>query len=179
MPAGPEGYLRLVHRRLRPPSLLPFALVALALVGVGCRDFPVELYASGLPPEDVTLEMEDQGRLSDAELSELSRRADMDGTAALTEADCDGECRVLQLSIFVRNASSEPVAPPVVRLSAPAGRPERLPVAFRAKEISPDRTGRIRFLVALWPDEKKLTVTLSSSVFVEVNVAPADADPAP
>ena len=72
----------------------------------------------------------------------------------------------LQLNL-IRSHSvgvGEPLAPPVVRLKSPTGKPPRLPIAFRGDEISNGRIGRIRWVVEMWPEEKSLTATLSSSV---------------
>ena len=87
-------------------------------------------------------------------------------------------CQVLLVSLFVTNAGSEGAAPPVVRFSSPPGKPVRVPIAYTGEEISPLRMGRIRFLVALWPDEDTLTVRLSGSVFIEVKTGTGTSPPA-
>ena len=54
------------------------------------------------------------------------------------------------------------------RLAVPPGKERRLPIAFTGSDVDPGRTGRIRWLVEMYPEEKDLTATLSSSVRFDV-----------
>jgi hypothetical protein len=71
------------------------------------------------------------------------------------------------VSVYVANRTSSPLAPPVIRLDAPAGRVPRLPLAGQAAQIDPGRTSRLRFIVERWPEEAAITATLSSSVAID------------
>jgi hypothetical protein len=139
----------------------------------GCQGGPakIELYADGFDPELVSFNVEDLGLLTDAALVDMGKRPEIDGALRLPKDVCD-PCRVAQVSVYVTNKSREPAAPPVVRLAAPKGRPSRNAIAFTGGEVSPGRTGRIRWLVALYPEEKALTATVSSSVFLDVTSSP-------
>jgi hypothetical protein len=159
--------------------LVPLALVA--SVAACKRETPVELYVDkGFDPKDVRFEIEDLGPVDGAKFDELSRRPDIDGTLRLPEGTCSQPCQAAIVSVFMHNKGAEPVAPPVVRLKAPDGKPERLPIAFRDKQINQGRIGRIRWLVRLYPEEKSLTATVTSSVFlVEPTKAPEPKDGGP
>ena len=153
-------------RKAWPAWLVPLALAPLALAA--CEDVDVRVYAYGLPPEDVRVEVEDLGRLGAARLEARRRQGDLDGVALLDEGTCGGPCHVVEVTLFVENRGTAPLPPPVVRLSSPLGQPPRVPVAFRAQEISPGRTGRLRFLVALFRGERAFDVRLSGSVLIDV-----------
>jgi hypothetical protein len=155
-----------------------FMIFGLAALAVGCRDeVSVRVETAGIAPGDVVLEVEHLGTPDETTLEEVRTRGDIDGAALLSAQDCGAPCRAALVTLFVRNTGAERAAPPVVRFSAPDGKPARVPVAFRGDEISPDRTGRIRFLVSLWPGEKVLTVRVSGSVFIEVLSDEPDAGP--
>ena len=153
-------------------------LAALVLcASPGCsKETPIEVYVDGFEPENVRFEVEDLGARDQAELMELSRRGDIDGLLLLPAGACNGPCRATLVSIFVHNLG-DAEAPPVVRLKAPVGTPARAPIAFRGGEISQGRIGRIRWLVELWPEEKRLTATVSASVFLVEPKPPDDAPP--
>lgn len=144
-----------------------------SMVAVGCKPaVPVELYVDGFEPEQVSFDVEDLGALDDAALREVRRRPDVDGAMLLPPASCSGPCRAVLVSVFVTNRSKTPEPPPVVRLDVPAGKDRRLPIAFSAVAIDPGRVGRVRWLVQLWPEETRLTATMSSSVVLDVGNAP-------
>lgn len=153
------------------------AVIALAapLLGSCNDDTKVEVYVDGFEPKNVRFEVEELRALSQAELTELSRRGDIDGLLLLPVGSCAGPCRAAIVSIFVHNLGDSE-APPVVRLKSPAGKAARQPIAFRGGEISHGRIGRIRWIVELWPGERRLTATLSSSVHL---VEPPADTPAP
>lgn len=140
--------------------------IALALlVGMaGCSEkTDVELYVDGFEPKNVRFEVEELGPQTKEQLLALKGRPDVDGVLFLPDNSCNGPCKAAIVTVFVHNkAQAEP--PPVVRLKSPANRPARLPIAFRGDEISKGRVGRIRWVVEKWPEEKKLTATLTSSV---------------
>lgn len=155
-------------------------LLAAALPGAGCAaPTPIELYADGFDPEQVRFEVEDLGKPGRAALRERHARGDVDGALYVdpaNDAACGGPCRAVLVTIWIKNtaapgAKDAAYAPPVVRIEAPRGRPARVPLSYRGLEISPGRTGRIRWLVELWPDERALTATVSSSVFLDVKEA--------
>jgi hypothetical protein len=144
---------------------LSLALAALS----GCReDIEVRLQPSGLSRDDVMLEVNQLGRPDPALLARRAAAGDVDGASLLDESACGGPCRALEITLFLTNRAAEPAAPPVVRFSSPAGRPARQPVALTAKEISPGRTGRVRVLLSLWPEESVVEVRPSASVFIDV-----------
>lgn len=154
-----------------PRRLVPVTasclLLALWCLG-GCGRTEVEVFAYGLPPERVHVEVEELSAGSEAELQAQAGRADIDGAALEGAHGCASSCRGVLVTLFIDNASEVPLPPPVARLSSPEGKPRRLPVAFSGQQISPGRTGRLRLLVALWPEERSLKVRLSGSVRVEV-----------
>ncbi len=150
-------------------------VLLLVLSLAGCRDVRVLLVPSGIAEDDVMLEVADLGRPAQDLLERRARAGDIDGARLLDDAACDGPCRALLVTLFITNRGSEPAAPPVVRLSAPPGKPERPPIALTAKEISEGRAGRIRFLLSLWPGEDVVEVRPSGSVFIEVQGAAAAA----
>jgi hypothetical protein len=158
------------------------SLVGLAGLSLGaCADkTDVELWVDGFLPEHVRFEIEDLGPLEAAAVDRIAGRPDIDGSLRLPAGACSGPCRTAVVSVFVHNlhTGAEAIAPPVVRLQSPTGRPARPPIAFRGGEISPRRVGRIRWVVELWPEEKRLTATLSSSVYL-VDTPRPPAGPAP
>jgi hypothetical protein len=142
-------------------------------VAVGCKPaVPVELYVDGFDPAQVSFDVEDLGLLDETALREVRRRPDVDGAMVLPASSCAGPCRVVLVSVFVKNHGTTPEPPPVVRLDVPAGKDRRLPIAFSATAIDPGRVGRVRWLVQLWPEETSLTATMSSSVALDVGYAP-------
>lgn len=130
------------------------------------------LWVDGFAPENVSFDVSDLGPLDDAALAAQKARPDVDGVMALPPGSCDGPCRAAQVSVFVANRGTTPEPPPVIRLDAPVGKARRLPIAFRVPQVDPGRTGRVRWVVQLWPDEAQLTATLSSSVALDVKVSP-------
>ena len=153
----------------------PLSMALVLALAAGCRDeVEVRLSSGAFARDDVMLEVEELFALDDTGIAARTAQGDVDGRAVVDERVCGGPCRALLLTLLLRNQTAERTAPPVVRLSSPAGRPARVPVAFSGQEISPGRTGRIRFLVALYPEEKALDVWLSGSVFFEVLSAARD-----
>jgi hypothetical protein len=167
--------------RIETGGPLPRAALLVVVVGVlfaGCpTDAPaLELFADGIDPERVRFEVEDLGRPGRAALVAMKGRGDVDGALFADEAACAGPCRAALVTVLITNKPARADeatadAPPVVRLDAPAGRPRRIPFSYRGLEISPGRIGRIRWLVELWPEEKALVATVSSSVFFDVKEA--------
>jgi len=154
-------------------------VVLLLLMGLvpatqsACDDVEPSLVVSGFPLETVDLESRLLGVLDDEALAALSADPAIDSVLRLPAGACPGGCRFAELSVYVKNPTDHPLAPPVVRTRAVEGRPERAALAFRSDEISPGRTGRLRVVVELWPEERTLTAHLSASVFVDVTSAPA------
>jgi hypothetical protein len=150
-------------------------VVVLLLMGLvpatqsACDDVEPRLVVSGFPLESVDVESKLLGVLDEGALTVLRMERGIDGVLRLPDGSCDGQCRFAELSVYVTNTTAAPLAPPVVRTRTVEGRPARAPLAFRAKEISPGRTGRIRVVVELWPEERSLEAHLSSSVFMAVN----------
>lgn len=176
-PSGARTLARTLARTVAMPVACVAAL-ALSLVAACTRETPIEVYVDGFEPENVRFEVEDLGAREQAELTEIARRGDIDGLLLLPAGACGGPCRATIVSIFVHNRG-DAEAPPVVRLKVPGGKPTRQPIAFRGGEISHGRIGRIRWIVELWPEEKHLTATVSSSVFlVDPAAPPATAPPA-
>jgi hypothetical protein len=160
--------------------LLSFFVLALVLPLAGCRDeIPVHLVSTGLPADQVVLEVRDLGRVAFGSLAARAGEGDVDAARLLPTAACEAACHALEVTLFVKNPGALAEPPPVVRLSSPEGRPPRQPVPFTAEEISPGRMGRIRLLVSLWPEEKELLVRLSGSVFFEVSSQPRPSAPSP
>jgi hypothetical protein len=150
----------------------------LVAAAAGCPgETPVQLWVDGFAPDNVRFEVESLGPQTPEQLGALQKRADIDGALLLPAAACGGPCRAAIVSVFVTNRGTEPEPPPVVRLDAPAGRPRRLPIAFRDHQIDRGRIGRIRWLVEMWPDERQLSATLSSSISFAVTTSPPQ--PAP
>lgn len=168
-----------MHWRTWRTALPLLVLASLALGSAGCRDVEVRLVPSGLSPDDVMLEVHDLGRPDPALLARRAEARDIDGAHLLDEDACGRPCRALEITLFITNESGEPAAPPVVRLSSPAGRQARPPVALSAKEISPGRAGRVRFLLSLWPEEDVVEVRPSGSVFIEVQAGADTLAPTP
>jgi hypothetical protein len=151
------------------------ACAALVVLGTACTEkTDVEIYVDGFLPESVRFEVEDQGMLDARALDALAKRPDVDGALRLPEGACGGPCRAALVSVYVHN-KDDALPPPVIRLQSPAGKPARMPIAFRGGEISKGRIGRIRWLVEMWPEEKSLTATLSSSVFIVDEPRPPNA----
>ena len=172
----------LVPGRMHVPLVCKMLALLAAAVVSGCTEpTKVDVFVKGFDPERVRFEVDDKGVLGAEALHALVRRGDIDGSLLLPPGTCDGGCRVAIVSIFAKNSGAGAEAPPVVRLESPEGRPARMPIAFRGGEISPGRTGRIRWVVEMWPGEQHLVTTLSSSVFLtpQVSAAPSDAAPSP
>ncbi len=140
--------------------------VVAVLLCAACKQTPVTLWVDGFVPEHISFDVKDLGTVDDAA---LAARADIDGVLRLPEGACVAACEASEISVYIHNRTTEPMAPPVIRLDVPDGKPRRLPLAVRAVQIDPGRTGRLRFVVFRWPDEKQLTATLSQSVAVDVN----------
>jgi hypothetical protein len=138
------------------------------LAGACSNDTPVQLWVDGFAPDNVRFEVEPLGPQTADELAAIKKRPDVDGALLLPEGSCGGPCRAAIVSVFVTNRGANPEPPPVVRLDVPAGKPRRLPIAFRDHQIERGAIGRIRWLVEMWPDERELSATLSSSVAFEV-----------
>jgi hypothetical protein len=156
------------------------ALSTLSAAGGCSKSPPLMLWVDGFAPENVSFDAEDLGRLDDAALMAQRVRPDIDGVMRLPAGSCDGPCRATRVTVFVVNRGKTPEAPPVVRLDAPAGRVRRLPIAFHVPQVDPGRTGRVRWVVEMWPEEQQLTATLSSSVSLDVSVStPAATTPPP
>ncbi len=154
--------------------------VVLATVPGCANDTPVQLWVDGFSPDNVRFETESLGPQTAEQLQAIKGRRDIDGALLLPAGSCGADpCRAALVSVFVTNRGSAPEPPPVVRLDVPAGRPRRLPIAFRDQQIERGRIGRIRWLVELWPEERALSATLSSSVALELATpAPPAAPPA-
>jgi hypothetical protein len=142
--------------------------LALVLLLGACEraETRIEMYVDGFQPKNVRFEVEDLGPLDAAAIAELRKRRDVDGVIALPEGSCAGPCRAVLVSVFVHNmdrdAMEEPA--PVVRIKSPTDRALREPIAYRGGSIDKGRIGRIRWAVQMWPEERALTATLSSSV---------------
>lgn len=146
------------------------AFVVVVLMGLAACSSrtPVALYVDGFQPEQVSFDVEDLGTPDAAALAAIEKRPDIDGVMRLPAGSCSGPCRAVLVSVHITNRNTVPEPPPVVRLVVPEGRPRRLPIAFTAPQIDPGRIGRVRWLVELWPEEKDLTATLSSSVLLDM-----------
>jgi hypothetical protein len=150
-------------------------VVVLLLMGLvpatqsACDDVEPRLVVSGFPIDSVDIDSKALGVLDDTALAAVRADRGIDGVLRLPDGSCTGGCRFAELSVYVTNTTPHALAPPVVRTRAIEGRPARAPLAFGVKEISPGRTGRIRVVVELWPEERALEAHLSSSVFVAVN----------
>ncbi|MFZ9887374.1 MAG: hypothetical protein ACO3JL_07715 [Myxococcota bacterium] len=156
------------------------SLAFVVVLSVGCIDTSATkfvLVASGLESRDLLLETRPLGTPERVLLEARLAAGDVDGAALLPDDACGGPCRSVELTLFVQNRTSAPAAPPVVRLSSPEGRAPRPPVVFQAEEISPGRSGRIRWLMSLWPEEQRVEVRPSASVFFEVFDAAAGTQP--
>jgi hypothetical protein len=137
----------------------------------GCpEETPIQMWVDGFQPENVSFEIDNLGPQTAQQLQAIKARVDVDGAQLLPPGSCPAPgCRAVLVSLFVANRGREKEPPPVVRLNVPAGRAGRQPLVFQATDIDPGRTGRLRWVVELWPEEKDLTATLSSSVRLEVN----------
>lgn len=154
--------------------LLLFSLVA-CLTAACSPAPPLSLWVDGFAPEHVSFEVNDLGRLDDVGLEARRRERAADGVMRVPAGSCPQRCRVAEVTVFVANRTGHPEAPPVVRLRAPTGRERRLPIAFGNAQIDPGRTGRIRWLVQMWPEEHDLEATLSSSVGLDITAPPSSA----
>ncbi len=143
------------------------ALLLLSLVG--CDEVETRVSAQRLPPQSVELDVEELGPLTEKAVRFYAARPEVDKIYRLPAGSCAGDCAFLEVTAWIRNKTEQRLAPPVIRLTAPPGRPPRAPIALRAEEVSPGRTGRIRVLVELWPEEKTLDVDLSGSTFFSVD----------
>ncbi len=157
------------------------ALVVGCLVAACSPAPPLSLWVDGFAPEHVSFEVKDVGRLDDSALEARRQERAADGVLRVPAGSCPQGCRVAEVTVFVANRTAHPEAPPVVRLRSPFGRERRLPIAFGGAKIDPGRTGRVRWLVQLWPEEQALEATVSSSVGVAITASPAAAatPPAP
>ncbi|MDP2345459.1 MAG: hypothetical protein Q8O67_31230 [Deltaproteobacteria bacterium] len=168
---------------MRVPGLVVVVATVTALVGCP-EELPIQMWVDGFQPENVRFEIETLGPQSAEQLKAIKARPNVDGALLLPPGSCPAPgCRAALVSLFVTNRSGEKEPPPVVRLAVPAGRAARQPVVFQANDIDPGRIGRIRWLVELWPEERDLTATLSSSVRLLVSdptpPAPPPPDPVP
>lgn len=156
-------------------------VVLLPLMGLvpatqsACDDVEPSLVVSGFPLETVDVQSRLLGVLDEAAIEALAEDPAVDGVLRLPAGACPNGCRFAELSVYVKNPTDQPLAPPVVRTRAVEGRPPRAALAFRSDEISPGRTGRLRVVVELWPEERTLTAHLSASVFVDVTSSEAPA----
>lgn len=149
------------------PALVVAALAAV-IVG-GCqRETPLMVWVDGFQPENVRFEVQDLGPQTAEQLAAVRRQPDVDGALLLPPGTCGGPCRAALISVFVTNRGDHKEPPPVVRLAVPPGKERRMPIAFGGSDVDPGRTGRIRWLVEMHPEEKDLTATLSSSVRFDV-----------
>ena len=140
------------------------------LCGLGCaKDIGFLLTVRDFEPANVRATLSSLGRLDADDVKIRRAKGDLDGVALLPLGACPDACSFALVDIYVDNPTNHAYAPPVLRLDAPAGRQARLATAFRGTEISAHRTGRIRTLVELWPEEDGLEGHLSSSIFLEVN----------
>jgi hypothetical protein len=152
------------------------ALPLFALLTFGCeRTPPLTLWVDGFAPEHVSFEVKDLGPLDEVGIAATRRERAADGVMRLPPGSCPERCRVAEVTVFVTNRTGNAEAPPVVRLAAPPGRPRRLPIAYGGARIDPGRTGRVRWLVELWPDEERLDATISSSVGFDVTTTATSA----
>jgi len=155
-------------------------LSAVAVLAAGCDEAPpLTLWVDGFAPEHVSFEVKDLGPLDEPAIAATRRERAADGVMRLPPGSCPDRCRVAEVTVFVTNRTASPEAPPVVRLTAPAEKPRRLPIAFGGARIDPGRTGRVRWLVELWPGEARLEATLSSSVGFDVTTTTSPAPPPP
>lgn len=160
--------------------LLLSAVAAVAVCATGCdRAPPLTLWVDGFAPEHVSFEVKDLGPLDDVGIAAVRREQAADGVMRLPPGSCPDRCRVAEVTVFVTNRTGNPEAPPVVRLATPPEKPRRLPIAFGGARIDPGRTGRVRWLVELWPGEERLDATLSSSVGFDVTSTTSTPPPAP
>lgn len=158
--------------------LLLAVAVAAAVFAAGCqKETPVMVWVDGFQPENVRFEVTDLGPQTAAQLQELKARGDIDGALLLPAGSCPGPCKAAIVSIFVTNRGHDKEPPPVVRLAVPPGKERRQAIAYRGSDVDPGRVGRIRWLVEMYPEEKDLTATLSSSVRLDVTTTPPATPP--
>lgn len=153
-------------------------LVAFALVAACTKPTPVMMWVDGFEPDNIRFEIEDLGPTDAAVLVARGKQGDVDGSAFLPANSCDGPCRAVLVTAFITNRTANKEPPPVMRLAVPPGRAPRLPIAFGGDAIDPGRVGRVRFLVEMWPEERDLTATLSSSVRLDFST-PTPTTPTP
>ena len=128
---------------LRACSVVVFALAAVVTLATSCtNDAQVQLWVDGFAPDNVRFEVESLGPQTAEQLLAIKKRPDVDGALLLPAGTCGGPCRAAIVSVFVTNHGANPEPPPVVRLDVPAGKPRRLPIAFRDHEIERGRIGR-------------------------------------
>ena len=155
-------------------------VVVVACLAACPEELPIQMWVDGFQPDNVRFELESLGPQTAEQLKATKARVDVDGALLLPAGSCPPPgCRSVLISVFITNRSADKEPPPVVRLAVPAGRPARQPVVFQASDIDPGRVGRIRWLVELWPEEKELTATLSSSVRLDVRTPPPPPPPPP
>jgi hypothetical protein len=153
-------------------------LSAVAVLATGCDEAPpLTLWVDGFAPEHVSFEVKDLGPLDEPAIAATRRERAADGVMRLPPGSCPERCRVAEVTVFVTNRTASPEAPPVVRLATATERPRRLPIAFSGAQIDPGRTGRVRWLVELWPGEARLEATLSSSVGFDVTSSASSPPP--
>ncbi len=156
-------------------------LLVVVVAALGCqKETPLMMWVDGFQPENVRFEVQDLGPQTAEQLAVVRRQSDVDGALLLPAGSCAGPCRAAVVSVFVTNPSANKEPPPVVRLAVPPGKERRMPIAFSGSDVDPGRTGRIRWLVEMYQEEKDLTATLSSSVRLEVtSTSTPTAVPAP
>jgi len=137
----------------------------------GCTEVEGRLFVHGFPLDAVELEIKDLGRL-DAEA--LREKMSVFGAPNLlslpTDACAPRICRSVVATVYIKNSGSEVIPPPVIRVDSPNETIPRIPLSSSYGAISAGRTGRIRFITTLWPEETKIVVHLSGSVYVDLNV---------
>jgi hypothetical protein len=143
-------------------SLLVFSMT-------GCeREVTPRLATSGIARDAVQIDVKPLGKLTDEEVANRRSTLGVDGVYRVPAGSCEGPCDWAQVSLYVENKTSERMAPPVVRVDAPRGKPLRPPLGLGADRIDPGRIGRIRWLIEMYPEEENVDIRLSSSVFFEV-----------
>jgi hypothetical protein len=157
--------------------LLLVVVIALAGLAACPKETPVMMWVDGFQPENVRFEVQDLGPQTAGQLQALKVRPDIDGALLLPAGSCPSSCKAAIISVFVTNRSKEKEPSPVIRLASPPGRARRLPIAFGAADIDPGRIGRIRWLIEMYPEERDLTATLSSSVRLDVTTTPQTEPP--
>jgi hypothetical protein len=153
--------------RLRLGAL---ALVITVVALVGCeREVAPRLATSGIDREAVQIDIKALGKLTEQEIADKRAYLGIDGIYRVAAGTCSDGCDWAQVSVYIENRSTERMAPPVVRVDTPKGKPIRPPLGLGADRIDPGRIGRIRWLIEMYPEEQNVDIRLSSSVFFEVN----------